>query len=226
MKKYAIIVAGGNGKRMDSNVPKQFMLLAGVPVLMRTIRCFYDCDSSISIVVVIPDNQRAFWKNSCEKYSFRIPHDVVSGGDTRFLSVKNGLDSVNEKSLVAVHDGARPFVTNNLINRCFIEAEKFGNAVPAVSINESIRMVEGNNSEMAEREKFVLIQTPQCFDSEILKSAYRVDDQSVFTDDASVVEHSGKMIHLIKGERENIKITYAVDLVIGEAILKAFHSFR
>lgn len=226
MKKYAIIVAGGTGSRMQGDVPKQFMVLSGKPILMHAIQRFFESEADPEIIVVIPKIEIDAWKKRCVDCSFAIPHQVVGGGETRFHSVKNGLNEVKEKSIVAVHDGARPFASKALINRCFIEAEKYGNAVPAIPLNDSMRKVEGNQSEIADRKNFVLIQTPQCFDSEILIKAYQENDQPEFTDDASIVEHSGKMIHLIEGERENIKITYAVDMVIGEAILKAFHSFR
>ena len=222
MKKYAIIVAGGTGSRMHGDVPKQFLLLAGKPILMHTIQRFFETDAEMEIIVVIPKNEIDSWKKRCADFSFIIPHQVIGGGQTRFHSVKNGLDAVKEKSIVAVHDGARPLASKALINRCFLEAEKYGNAVPAISISESMRKMDGSQSVIVDRDKFVLIQTPQCFESEILIRAYRVDDQPVFTDDASVVEHSGKSIHLINGERENIKITYPLDLAIGEAILKKY----
>ena len=222
LKKYAIIVAGGSGSRMNGGIPKQFLPLAGLPILMHALRCFHEADASIQLIVAIAENQMESWKKSCDTHSFSIPHDLVAGGNTRFHSVKNGLNAVKEKSLVAVHDGARPFASKRIINRCFLEAGKYGNAVPAIFISESMRKTEGSRSEIVDRNKFVLIQTPQCFDSEILIRAYRVDDQPSFTDDASVVEHSGESVHLIEGERENIKITYPLDLAIGEAILEKY----
>lgn len=221
MKKIAIIVAGGKGKRMNAGIPKQFILLAGLPVLMHCIRCFHESDPGIGLIVVLPENEINAWEGLCNKYSFDIIHKVVAGGETRFHSVKNGLTQVNEKSLVAVHDGARPFPGAALIKNCFSRAEEFGTAVPAIPVNESLRRVEGEENQFADRSSYVLIQTPQCFKSEILLSAYNTNYNKNFTDDASIVEFSGHSIHLIEGERENIKITYPVDIAIGEAILKS-----
>ena len=222
MKRYAIIVAAGSGSRMNADVPKQFMLLAGKPILMHTIQRFFDSDPSVEIIVVVAKNETGSWKKTCDQFSFSIPHHIVEGGETRFHSVKNGLNAVNEKSIVAIHDGARPFVNKAFINRCFMEAEKNGNAVPAIAISESMRIIKGDISEPANRDAIVLVQTPQCFDSEILKAAYKSDHQAEFTDDATVVEFYGETIHLINGERENIKITYPLDLISGESILKKY----
>lgn len=222
MKHYAIIVAAGSGNRMNADIPKQFMLLASKPILMHTIQRFFEADPFVEIIVVVSKNEIDSWKKTCEQFSFTIPHLMQEGGETRFHSVKKGLNAVNKKSIVAIHDGARPFVNKTLINRCFMEAEKHGNAVPAIPVNESMRRVEGDHSEPADRSAYVLIQTPQCFDSEILKDAYDTDHKNIFTDDASVVEFHGETIHLISGERENIKITYPHDLIIAESILKKY----
>jgi len=220
MKKYTIIVAGGSGNRMNTNVPKQFMLLAGKPVLMHTIQRFFDADPSSEIIVVLPQSEINRWKELCTQYSFTVSHHITEGGENRFHSVKIGLALVNENSVVAIHDGVRPFVTADLINRAFSEAEEHGNAVPAIPVNESIRKVEGYTNEIMDRDSFVIIQTPQCFTSEILKKAYSSGYKNIYTDDASVVESCGEKIHLLEGERENIKITYPVDLLFGESILK------
>jgi 2-C-methyl-D-erythritol 4-phosphate cytidylyltransferase len=220
VKKYAIIVAGGNGRRMDAAVPKQFMLLSGKPVLMHTIRRFFEADPGTEVIIVLPANETGTWKELCVQHSFDIPHHVAKGGETRFQSVKNALEWVKEKSLIAVHDGARPFVSIDLITRSFSEAEQYGNAVPVIPLNESIRSIANAGNKIADRDSFVMVQTPQCFSSEILVDAYRADYRNEFTDDASVVESLGQSIHLIEGERENIKITFPVDFTIGEAILK------
>ena len=220
MKHYAIIVAGGTGSRMNSDVPKQFLLLGGKPILMHTIERFFRADKTIEFIVVIPKNGIDPWKKNCDQHSFTLAHQVIEGGETRFHSVKNGLTAVKEKSIVAIHDGARPFTSNALINSCFSEAEKYGNAVPVIQLNESIRKISGEHSEIADRKSFVIVQTPQCFESEILKKAYTVDHQDIFTDDASVVEFNGIEIYLVQGEPENIKITYPFDLITGESILK------
>ncbi len=222
MEQSVIIVAGGSGNRMNAGIPKQFVLLGGKPILMHTTQRFAEADASIEIIVVLPKNEIDGWKALCEKYSFSIAHTVVEGGETRFHSVKNGLAFVKEKSIVAIHDGVRPFASPALINKCFTEAEKNGSAVPAISLNDSIRKTEGDKNSIADRSSFVIVQTPQCFDSEILKAAYELTYQTTFTDDASVVEHSGKKIHLVEGERENIKITYPFDMITGELILQKY----
>jgi 2-C-methyl-D-erythritol 4-phosphate cytidylyltransferase len=222
MKHDVIIVAGGSGNRMMSAVPKQFVLLGGRPILMHTIQRFFHADSSARIIVVLPGSEIGTWKELCKKYNFQISHELTAGGETRFHSVQNGLKLVTEKSVVAVHDGARPFAGVSFIRTCFSEAEKSGNAVPAIPVNESIRRLVGDQSSVTDRSSFRIIQTPQCFSSEVLKEAYKTGFQNNFTDDASVVEFYGEKIHLVEGEQQNIKITYPVDLLIGEAILKEY----
>jgi len=220
MKRYAILVAGGNGNRMNAGMPKQFLLLADKPLLMHTLERFHAADPSVELIVVLPAEEIKTWKSLCVQYACAIPHHVSEGGTTRFQSVKNGLAHVMEKSIVAVHDGVRPFAGSALISRCFSEAEKHGNAVPFIPLDDSIRKVNGDANETADRNSFVIIQTPQCFDSEILKEVYKTDHQNMFTDDASVAEFYGIKIHLTEGEKENIKITFPADLLFGEAILK------
>lgn len=220
MKRYAVIIAGGTGSRMNAGIPKQFILLCDKPVLMHTISRFHESDRATEIIVVLPKDEINRWKELCVQYNFSIAHEIVAGGETRFHSVKNGLACVKEKSIVAIHDGVRPFASTALINRCFSEAEKFGNAIPSIPINESIRKIENGENEIADRSSFVIIQTPQCFDSDILEEAYKTDYKNIFTDDASVVEFYGKKIHLTEGEQTNIKITFPFDLMIGETILK------
>jgi 2-C-methyl-D-erythritol 4-phosphate cytidylyltransferase len=220
LKRFAIIVAGGSGTRINPEKPKQFLLLDGKPILIRTLEIFYAADPSVEIVLVLPEKETEEWKSLCNKYKFTVPHQIVTGGETRFHSVKNGLNSINGKGVVAVHDGVRPFASTGLINKCFEEAEKNGNAVPCIPVAESIRKVsEKGLSEVADRNSLVIIQTPQCFDSEILKKAYSSDFKDIFTDDATVVEHCGYKINLIEGERENIKITYPFDLKIAKSII-------
>jgi 2-C-methyl-D-erythritol 4-phosphate cytidylyltransferase len=219
--KYAIIVAGGSGSRISSDKPKQFLLLGNKPVLMHTLEKFNSAGKEIEIIVVIPQKEIDEWQNLCKQYQFQIPHQTIAGGETRFHSVKSGLQLVKEKSMVAVHDGVRPLVSIGLINRCFDKAEQHGNAVPCIPLAESIRkVVDTEVNEVADRSSMVIIQTPQCFDSEVLKKAYAAEFKDIFTDDASVVEFSGHPIHLIEGERVNIKITYSADLGIAEVLLK------
>jgi 2-C-methyl-D-erythritol 4-phosphate cytidylyltransferase len=222
MKHYAIIVAGGSGSRIIGDIPKQFMLLGGLPVLIHTISRFSKADPDAEIIVVLPGKEISRWKNLCDEFSFTVKHQIAEGGSTRFHSVKNGLNFVTEKSVVAIHDGARPFASPDLIIHCFQAAEKTGSAVPFIPLNESIREIYGNQSKVVNRNSFVIVQTPQCFQSDILKNAYESDYQDTFTDDASVVETKGISIQLIIGEKENLKITYSSDFIIAEALLKNY----
>ena len=218
--KYVIIVAGGSGSRMRSDVPKQFMLLAGMPVLMHTIKAFYKFSLEIQIILVLPEAEIPTWKALCKKYSFIVPHIIQKGGNSRFQSVKNGLEKIEHDGLVAVHDGVRPLVSQAVIKNSFETAEKEESAVTAVLLKESIRFIEGKDSKAVDRRNFQLIQTPQTFKVELLKKAYDVEESEVFTDDASVVEAVGRYITLIEGNYENIKITTPEDLVIAECLLK------
>jgi len=207
---------------MNSPVAKQFMLLAGKPLLMHTIIRFYEADASAERIVVLPAKEIKHWENLCTQYSFTIPHRITEGCETRFHSVQNGLKLVNEPSVVAVHDGARPFAGADLINKCFTEAEQKGNAVPVIQVNESLRKLNHDSNEPVVRSSFVVVQTPQCFESGMLKKAYAADYRENFTDDASVVESTGNSIHLVEGNKENIKITFPSDFAAGEAILRNF----
>ena len=212
MKKYAIIVAGGKGKRMNADVPKQFILLAGKPILMHTLEVFSAYDKSMEIILVLPENQIEMWKKLCAEHFFEIPHLIIKGGDERFHSVKNGLQAVEIPALVAVHDGVRPLVSRQTIERCFIMAEKSGTAVPVVDLVDSIRKISGNENRAVDRRLYKLVQTPQVFDGELLKKAYGQEFSTAFTDDASVVETLGEKISVVEGNRENIKITTPFDL--------------
>ena len=219
MKLYALIVAGGTGERMKSEIPKQFLEIAGKPILMHTIGRFRDFDESIDIILVLPENQLRFWSGLQKKYSFTIPHTLVKGGKTRFNSVRNGLGFIYEPGLVAIHDGVRPFVSIETIKRCFDTAEKLGNAVPVISPSDSLRITTENGSEPVDRTKIKLIQTPQVFRTELIRYAYRQDYIPEFTDDAMVLERTGAKINLVDGNRENIKITNQEDLLIAGALL-------
>ncbi|MGD0340105.1 MAG: 2-C-methyl-D-erythritol 4-phosphate cytidylyltransferase [Bacteroidales bacterium] len=219
MKLYAVIVAGGHGKRMGSELPKQYLELAGKPVLMRTLERFKAFDESIELITVLPENQLRFWAELQKKYSFDIPHTIVKGGKARFYSVRNGLNFVDVPGLVAIHDGVRPFVSIDTIKSCFQTAEKLGNAIPVISPTESMRMVTETGSVPVNRLNIKIVQTPQVFSAEIIKKAYRQDYLPGFTDDATVLEKTGVKINLIEGNRENIKITTPEDLVISSALL-------
>lgn len=219
-KKYAIIVAGGSGLRMGADIPKQFLELGGFPVLMHTIRKFYEAYPEIIIKLVLPQAQQEYWAGLCQRYNFNLAHDVVNGGASRFQSVKNGLDSIVEQSgIVAIHDGVRPFVNSRIIHECFEVAATTGNATAAVPLKDSIRLLENGYSKAVERAAYRIIQTPQTFKLELIKKAFETPELTFFTDDASVFEHAGHSINLIEGSYENIKITTPEDLILGEALL-------
>ena len=220
LDKYVIIVAGGKGKRMHSQNPKQFMHIAGRPVLMHTIEKFSAYPDEFQIIVVLPAPYIDFWKSLCKRFDFIASHNVIEGGDTRFNSVKNGLQLIKKNSIVAIHDGVRPLVSNTTIYNAFQVAELKGNAVPVIKVNESIRKLAEETSIPVERKEYRLIQTPQCFRSELILRAYEQEYQSHFTDDATVVEALGEKINLVDGNYENIKITRPVDLQFAEAFLR------
>ena len=218
--KIVIIVAGGKGSRMQTDIPKQFIELRGKPVLMYTLEVFHQYDASIKLVLVLPFDQISFWEELCIKYSFNLPHVIVSGGQTRYYSVRNGLETINESALVAIHDGVRPFVSIQTIDRCFVQAEKNGSAIPVMDLEESIRQITEEGNQSVNRSSFKIVQTPQVFTTEIIKKAYNQHFSSLFTDDASVVEASGAKIYLVEGNKENIKITTGFDLELAETILR------
>jgi 2-C-methyl-D-erythritol 4-phosphate cytidylyltransferase len=218
MDLYALIVAGGSGKRMGTDVPKQFLELAGKPVLMRTIERFRSFDVSIKIITVLPEDQLVYWEELQKKYSFSVPNTVVEGGPERFYSVKNGLDKVEDNSLVAIHDGVRPLVSLDTIKRCFDAAEKFGNAIPVISPTDSLRMITEQGNIPVSRQYLRIIQTPQVFDSKLIKKAYLQDYSPDLTDDAMLLEKTGETIHLVEGNRENLKITNPGDMAVAEAL--------
>ena len=224
MELYVVIVAGGSGKRMGAEIPKQFLELAGRPVLMHTIERFKVYNDAIEIITVLPENQLRYWIDLQKKHSFTIPHTLVKGGSNRFFSVRNGLKFVNASGLVAIHDGVRPFVSIDTIERCFETAEKLGNAVPAISPTESLRIVTEEGSLPVNRFNVKQIQTPQVFNAALIKNAYLQDYNPDFTDDATVLEKVGAKINLIEGNRENIKITNPEDLLISAALLQSISS--
>lgn len=222
MRLYAVIVAGGSGKRMGADIPKQYLELAGRPVLMRTLERFKAYDESIEVITVLPENQLLFWAELQKKYSFTIPHTLVKGGKARFFSVRNGLKFVEEQGLVAIHDGVRPFVSLDTIKRCFETAEKLGNAIPVITPSDTLRMVTDTGSTPMNRLHVRQVQTPQVFNTGLIKKAYQQDYLPEFTDDATVLEKTGIKINLVDGNRENIKITNPEDLVISNALLPGF----
>jgi 2-C-methyl-D-erythritol 4-phosphate cytidylyltransferase len=219
MDLYVVIVAGGSGKRMGVDTPKQFLELAGKPVLMHTIERFKEFDDSIEIITVLPENQLRYWNELQKKYSFSIPHTLVKGGAKRFVSVCHGLEFVNAPGLVAIHDGVRPLVRLETIKRCFETAEKYGNAIPVISPADSLRLETNDGNVPVNRMNVKQIQTPQVFDVALIKKAYKQEFDPSFTDDATVLEKTGEKIHMVDGNRENIKITNPEDLFIAQTLL-------
>lgn len=221
MNRSVIIVAGGSGSRMGGDVPKQFLPLAGRPILMHTIEAFHRFDNQMNIVLVLPSKQHDYWRRLCSEYSFdEIDYQLVDGGETRFHSTLNGLAKVPADGIVAVHDGVRPLVSQETLQRCFNAAEQCKAVVPAIPVNESVRQIEPDGGNHAvDRNSYRLVQTPQVFDTATLHQAFRQPYSPLFTDDASVVEHMGVKVSIVEGNFENIKITRPVDLVLAEAII-------
>lgn len=219
MKKSIVIVAGGKGLRMGGDIPKQFLPVKGMPVLMRTIQRFYDYDNAMQIVLVLPEAQQGYWKQLCEEYRFSLPYVLANGGETRFHSVRNGIAKVDEGvGLIGVHDGVRPFVSVETIAACFDEAARSGAVVPVIDVVETVRHLRAEGSVTVPRSEYRLVQTPQVFDAELLRSAYGQSYTDFFTDDASVVERYGHAVSLVQGNRENIKITTPYDMRIAEVL--------
>jgi 2-C-methyl-D-erythritol 4-phosphate cytidylyltransferase len=220
MEKYVLIIAGGIGRRMNMDIPKQFIPIAGKPVLMHTISKFVEYDSDIIIVVIIPKEHIPLWKDLCKEFNFKINHEIVKGGKERFYSVKNGLKVVPEESLVLVHDGVRPLVSNETINRVVEGSKEYGNAIPYIDMTQSVRKLANGKNKAINRNQLKLIQTPQGFHSSLIKQAYAKRYRASFTDDASVLEAMGHEIKLVKGNHKNIKITSSTDLHIVECLIK------
>ena len=218
MKKYIIIVAGGKGLRMGGDIPKQFLPVCGKPVLMRTLEAFHAYDASMHLILVLPVSQQAYWKQLCEEYQFDLVHEIANGGETRFHSVKNGLALVKEDGLVGVHDGVRPFVSQEVITRCYEEAASLKAVIPVIGVVETVRHLTEEGSETVPRDQYKLVQTPQVFDVTLLHRAYQQEYTDLFTDDASVVEALGEKVYLVEGNRENIKLTTPFDLKLAELL--------
>jgi len=217
MTKSIIITAGGIGKRMESNIPKQFIKVKGVPILMHTITKFFDFDNSIEIILVLPKDHLEFWDELVSEYNFKVPHIIVEGGEERFYSIKNGLKMASG-DLIGIHDGVRPFVSLDVIQSVFESTKRFNAVIPVVDLKESIRKVDELESVSVDRSVYKIVQTPQCFTSDIVKEAYLQEYSKEFTDDASVVEKMGAKIHLVSGNDENIKITTPMDLKLASIL--------
>ncbi len=219
---YAIIVAGGKGLRMGGEVPKQYLPVGGVPILMRTLQAFHEADEDMDIILVLPKDQQEYWEQLCAEYRFTVPHRLTVGGETRFHSVQNGLALVPDdaEGVVGVHDGVRPFVSKEVIRRCYDAALEQGAVVPVVPVVETVRqLLPEGDSLTVDRNLYRLVQTPQVFRIALLKEAYRQPYRPEFTDDASVVEELGHRIALMDGNRENIKITTPSDIQYAEFLI-------
>lgn len=220
MEKYILIVAGGKGVRMDSDEPKQLAVINGKPLLMWTFEAFNFLKNTANFVLVLNSNLIGSWNHLCQVNQFNFRHEIVEGGPKRFHSVKNGLHFVPDNSLVAIHDAVRPLVSKKVINACFSIAERKGNAIPAVAVNDSIRETDASINWSVNRNNYKIIQTPQTFKSDNIKRAYLQTYHEKFTDDASVLESAGGKIQLVDGDPENIKITTTNDLIFTSALLK------
>ncbi len=209
-------MAGGSGSRMDAGIPKQFLLLGGIPLLMHSMNSFHLAYPDISLTIALPAGQFSRWSQLCAEHNFVLTHQVVEGGKTRFHSVKNALSCLDGDGLVAVHDGARPLITASLIRNAFLTAEQLGNCIPVIPLNESLRRVSGNTdrlvSHAVDRLEYRVVQTPQVFHAATLQKAYEQEYRDSFTDDAMVAESFGETIHLIEGDPVNLKITHPSDL--------------
>lgn len=220
-QEYAIIVAGGKGTRIKSALPKQFLELNGLPILMHTINAFQRYSKNIIVILVLPEDDFKTWQTLCTKHNFNAKLILQKGGDTRFQSVRNGLEKIEGVGLVAIHDGVRPLVSEDIIGASYRLAAVHKSAVAAVRLKESIRMTDQDNTKAVDRSKFRLIQTPQTFEVALIKKAYQIKDDPGLTDDASVAERSGHTISLFEGSYENIKITTPEDLIVAKALLDA-----
>ncbi len=214
-----IITAGGIGKRMGSSIPKQFIEVAGLPLLMHTINCFYSFNSNCQIIITLPEDWKEFWKELIEKNKFNVPHLIVDGGIERYDSIKNALSKCSE-SIIGVHDGVRPLVSHKTIERCLQLAQEKGTAIPTLTLKESIRKIKGDKTIAVERKNYLTVQTPQLFKKEILEKAYTIPYHKGITDDASLVEEAGFKIEITEGNEENIKVTTPFDLQIINLFIK------
>ena len=218
---YVIIVAGGKGLRMGSDIPKQFLPVSGKPVLMRTLERFREYSPTLKIILVLPKAQQDYWRQLCADYHFNVEYQLADGGETRFHSVQHGLALIPDEAegVVGVHDGVRPFPSIDVIRRCYDTAHEKKAVIPVIPVVETLRHLQGKSSITVPRDDYRLVQTPQCFDIQLLKAANRQPYNDGFTDDASVVESFGHAITLVEGNRENIKITTPYDLKIAKVLI-------
>jgi 2-C-methyl-D-erythritol 4-phosphate cytidylyltransferase len=217
MQKVALIVAGGKGERMNADIPKQFLLLNGTPILMHTLKQFSHFEE---IVLVLPHSQFDYWRELCSNYNFTQKHTLLAGGTTRFYSVKNGLEKIEENSVIAIHDGVRPLISKKLIDSLITKTKNGVGVIPIVPVKDSIRKVKGENSVHLDRSNLYKVQTPQCFLSTDIKEAYTQEFSDTFTDDASVFEANGGKINTLLGEEKNLKVTTREDLTIANEFIQ------
>lgn len=219
---YAIIVAGGKGLRMGADIPKQFLEVGGKPILMHTIQRFADYDAKMQIILVLPHEQQDYWRQLCSQYGFTVPHIIVDGGDTRFQSCKNGIMAIPgdvTEGVVGIHDGVRPFVSAEVIKRCYETAREEYAAIPVMPVVDTLRFVDRHGGgKNVYREDYRIVQTPQAFDLSLIRQAYAQPYGESFTDDASVVESLGCSVRMVEGNRENIKITTQFDLKVARQL--------
>lgn len=218
---YVIIVAGGKGLRMGGEIPKQFLPIGGKPVLMRTMERFHEYDPALKIILVLPKDQQELWQELCQKHDFKIMHQVANGGETRFQSSKNGLALIpdEDEGVVAIHDGVRPFVSTDVIERCFDAARDDFAAIPVMPVTDTLRYIDRGHGHNVLRDHFRSVQTPQCFDISLAKQAFDQPYRETFTDDASVIESLGCQVTMVEGNRQNIKLTTPFDMMIAELLI-------
>ena len=227
MKRYLIVVAGGKGVRMGGEMPKQFQLLGGKPLVMVTLEHLNAIDPAMQLILVLPEQHMELWKQLCKEHSFAVPLILAQGGSTRFHSVQNGLAQVDdiEDALVGVHDGVRPFVSSKVLDECFSRAWTDGAAIPMIDLQDSLRHIVGSDAtEVVPRDRYRLVQTPQVFKLSLLRRAYEQRFVESFTDDASVVEALGEKVSGVEGNRENIKITTPFDMLVAKTLIECWTS--
>lgn len=220
MKKAVIITAGGIGSRMKQNTPKQFIEIGSIPILMLSIKAFFLFDNAIKIVITLPLHAIPEWEDLVKKHDFDIPHQIVVGGETRFHSIQNALPHVQDSDFVAIHDGVRPFVSQEMIKNAFITARNFDAAIPVLPVTDSIRIMKDDQLSGFDRNLVYSVQTPQCFQTDKITEAYQLDYKNNFTDDGSVYENSGGKLHFYSGIPENIKVTQPIDLAVATAMVE------
>lgn len=224
MRKYAVVVAGGSGSRMNSHIPKQFLLIKNKPLLFYTIDVFLKAYDDLEIILVLPEEHISKGQEIADAFFDTSRISICPGGRTRFHSVQNGLSLINEDSIIFVHDGVRCLLTKELVKRCYIEAKRSGSAIPVITSKDSVRILNGEDHIAVDRNTVKLVQTPQTFHSKILLTAFKIDYKDKFTDEAMVVEAFGIKVNLIEGEENNIKITTPGDMVVAEQIIKGISS--